>query len=73
MISQPSPPGRDRGRAWWTYVEPWLFAGWTAQVWGYGAIPIAGAVCIGGALLLTAADPTWQRQPSPAAVPAPDG
>ncbi|HLN12317.1 MAG TPA: hypothetical protein VK587_03965, partial [bacterium] len=50
-----------------------LLSGWAAQTWGYEAIPVAGAVCLGAALLLTAADPTWGRKLSPPAVPAPNG
>jgi len=49
-----------------------LLAGWTAQAWGYGAVPIAGAACIGGALLLSTLDPNWRRRLS-TAVPAATG
>ncbi len=50
-----------------------LLSGWAAQTWGYVAIPLAGAACLGAALLLTTADPTWGRKLTPPAVPAPNG
>ncbi len=50
-----------------------LLAGWTAQLFGYGAIPVAGAICLGAALLLTRTDPTWIRKLSIPTVPTPSG